>query len=136
MTNMLYWKSIFIDYPDKEKIEENYKFILSRSSFIVWKLSDSQFPNELYEYGKSELIRSAEAVIDLFSVVKEQRLDLVFEIIWAGYAVHDLWGKGVVEHAFVNAVLSCFDYELFQQGLENKKRHLLINGEYQCKYNP
>jgi|GEM_PF-6273416 len=124
----------FIDYPDKETIEENYKHIIFRNSFIIWKLSESQFPKELYEYGKNELIRSSEAVIDLFSVVKEQRLDLVFEIVWAGYSVNDHWGRGVIEFAFVNSILSCFDNELFQQGLESKKRHPLIDGEYQCKY--
>ena len=123
------------DYSDKEKIaESNDPHYLNNNSFLVWKLSESQFPKETYEYGKNELIRSAEAVVDLFSIIKEQKLDLVFEIVWAGYGIADVWGKGVVDLAFVDAILSCFDNELFQQGLENKKKHPYINGEYQSRY--
>jgi hypothetical protein len=124
----------FIDYPDKDKIKENYKSIRFNESYVIWKLSDLQFPKDMYEYGKDELIQSAEAVIDLFSIIKEQRLDLVFEIVWAGYGVTDRWGMGAVNSAFVNAILSCFDDKLLQQGLESKKEHPLINGEYQNNY--
>lgn len=123
-----------IDYSDKEKISKNYHHTLSDDSYIIWKLSETQFPKDKYECGKNELIRSAEAVVDLFSIIKEQRLNLVFEFVWAGYSVSEVWGKGVVDFAFVNAILSCFDDELFQQGLEAKKRHPFISGEYQSKY--
>lgn len=123
-----------VDYSDKEKISENYHHTLSDHSYIIWKLSETQFPKHEYEFGKEELIKSAEAVVDLFSIIKEQRLNLVFEFVWAGYSASEIWGKGVVDFAFVNAILSCFDDQLFQQGLEAKKCHPFINGEYQSKY--
>lgn len=124
----------FIDYPENGKISISYKHIVSNDSYIVWKISESQFPKEVYDYGKNELISSAEAVVNSFSAIKEQKLTLVFEIIWAGYSLNDLWGKGVVNIAFANAILSCFDESLFQKGLKSKMRHPLVDGVHHSRY--
>lgn len=105
------------NYPDKELLGKKYSgnysdYYINNFSFLIWKVSEYQFPKDVYEYGKPELIKSIETAIDVFSLIKEQNLKLVFEVIWAGYGVTDTWGRGAVSEAFINAILSCFDSEL------------------------
>lgn len=128
------------EYPDKDKLER--KFVkdisnvdcLNNFSFLVWKLSESQFPMEVYNSGKSELIKCIESALYEISLVKEQKLQLVFEIVWAGYGVTDAWGRGAVSYAFINALYSCFDYKLYQNEMNFKLKHPLIDGFQQCRF--
>jgi hypothetical protein len=125
------------NYPSKEEIHNRYDpYYLRNFSFLTWELSESQFPKDVYEQGKAELILGAEAAIDVFSLIKEQDLKLVFEIIWVGYAETDSWGRSAVNQAFLNAVLSCFDNKLYHEGLKYKENHFFRDGELQCRFSP
>ena len=77
----------------------------------------------------------AEAIQERFSKLKGQNINLVFEIIWAGYGETDAWGRGAVLSAFAKAVSSCFNEDLYQEGLIDMKKHPYRNGRYQCSLN-
>jgi hypothetical protein len=127
------------NYPDRELLEKKYidynlsEHYLNNFSFLIWRIPESQFPKEIYEYGKNELTKSIEAAIDAFSLIKEQNLKLVFEIVWAGYGITDIWGKGAVYGAFMNAILSCFDNNLYNEGMKYKQNHPILDGVYQSR---
>lgn len=112
----------FENYPNKEKLE------MFPDSYLDWKVSENQFPIAYYEYGKSELRMYAEFVIDWLSSIKGKRLNLIFEINFAGYHPTDVWGRGSVGRSFLNAIISCFDDELYKTGVEKRdKNHPLID---------
>lgn len=120
-------------YPEKDKIENHYSYY----SYLDWKVDTNQFPLDYYEYGKKELIKYAEFITNWFSSIKGEKINLVFEINFAGYAPADTWGRGAAGQALLNAIVSCFDKDLYKIGMERKERdHPLENGIYQSVYSP
>ncbi|GAB4161064.1 MAG: hypothetical protein Tsb0033_17960 [Winogradskyella sp.] len=117
------------NYPNKELLNERYpnsigkENYLNNSSVFIWRVSEAEFPKSIYENGKQELIESIRSTIDIFSFIKKQKLNLVFEITWAGYGMTDAWGKGAVSMAFTNAILSCFDKKLYEKGMNYKNKY-------------
>lgn len=117
---------------DQEKylLKENQQLTFS-GSYVHWNIDPNNFPLDLYEYGKKELLTQAQFVSDLFSVLKGKEVSLIFELIFAGYHPSDVWGRGAVGNAFNAAVLSCFEPQLLKQGLIRKQNdHRFNSGKY------
>lgn len=118
------------NYPEKDKLGQ-YK------SYLNWNVDKDLFPIENYEYAEKELVRYSEFITDWFSTIKGETIYLVYEINFAGYGPADTWGRGAAGRAFVNAIISCFDEDLYKIGIERKEKdHPLENGIYQSVYSP
>lgn len=118
------------NYPQKDKLEQ-YK------SYLNWNVDKDLFPIENYEYAKKELTKYSEFITELFSSIKGETIYLVYEINFAGYGPSDTWGRGAAGRAFLDAIVSCFDKDLYKIGIERKEKdHPLKNGIYQSVFSP
>lgn len=102
------------NYPDKDELDS------FSSSFVNWKVDGELFPISLYDSSKKELFDYANFIVSFFNAITGKPLKLIFEINFAGYHPTDVWGKGVCGWALINAVISCFDENLYKQGLGHR----------------
>lgn len=103
-------------------------------SSIEWNVPESQFSKSDFELGKKGLIKYAEFIVNWFSSIKGESVNLIFEINFTGYHPCDAWHRGACERAFINAVISCFDEKLYFEGSVKKNKNHFKNGEYQSMY--
>lgn len=115
-------------YPNKDSNKK------SPYSSLEWKVPESQFSSSDFELGKSELTKYAEFIVNWFSSIKGERLNLIFEINFTGYSPADAWHRGACGRAFINAIISCFDEKLYFEGSVKKNKNHFKNGEYQSIY--
>ncbi|MGV3460615.1 MAG: hypothetical protein ACO1N9_09210 [Flavobacterium sp.] len=101
-------------YPNKNKLDR------FSGSFIDWKIDKEVFPFHISQNNKKELFNYARAIVAIFSNLIGRHVDLIFEITFAGHHPTDNWGKGACGRAFINAIVSCFDENLFKQGLGHR----------------
>ncbi|MEN2401629.1 hypothetical protein GKZ90_0017700 [Flavobacterium sp. MC2016-06] len=118
----------FENYPNNENIDK------LPYSYLDWKVPENKFEISNFESGKDEMVKFAEFFINWISSIKGERLYLIFEINFAGFHPTDSWNRGACSNAFLNAIISCFDEELYNIGLEKKNTNHLQNGIYQSVY--
>ncbi|WP_343707909.1 hypothetical protein [Flavobacterium sp.] len=104
------------NYPEKDKLNQYH-------SYLLWKVDTNQFPIENYEYAQEELRRYAEFITDWFSTIKGETIYLVYEINFAGCFPADVFGRGAAGRAFLDAIISCFDDDLYKVGIEKKEKN-------------
>jgi hypothetical protein len=101
-------------YPDKANLNR------FSGSFVDWKVDKEIFPFCIYQNNKKELFNYARAIVAIFSTLIGRHINLIFEINFAGHHPTDNWGKGACGRAFINAIISCFDENLYKKGLGHK----------------
>ncbi|MBO9585663.1 MAG: hypothetical protein J7574_15970 [Flavobacterium sp.] len=106
------------NHPEKDKLKFDYYY-----SYFNWNVDPNQFPIENYEYAKQELIKYAEFITNWFCTIKGKRIPLVYEINFAGCFPADVFGRGAAGRALLDAIVSCFDEDLYKIGIEKKKKN-------------
>lgn len=100
-------------------------------SYIDWKVDEKLFPKSLYNIYIKELETYADFITNHISAIKGLRIQFVFEIIFAGFHVVDTGSPHAFGRAFINAIISCFDNEMYQRGqLEKQTRHSIEEINY------
>jgi hypothetical protein len=92
-------------------------------TYIDWKVDKEIFPVGMYELYKDELLKYADFIAASFSLLIGRQVNLIFEINFSGYHPTDNWSKGACGKALINAVVSCFDENIYKQGLGHRTNH-------------